>query len=368
MASANKDLYDRSVDHAANLRIHEEALQRQLGDINREHERMLRKIFRKGEVPDNLDRVLSRELGRSNKSIFSFAKKTLSSVGDAELDFHANTLDSIVGGVYKVKKPRTLPFLGKLTGAKIRGNKNFDQQVESILGQEKDRILRYVKRNPNARYSELVNGVIQQTKQSKAQMDTLLTTSMTQTQMDAFDNVLKENDGVIEGYRFTAVLDSRTSDICAHHDGQVYKPDNKRFHPPLHWNCRSVMVPVVQSYSDLRKSEDPRVKQKALESLKPDEIGYFDGIIPDVEDYDTWLRRQPYEVLSRHLDGNEDKINLFQSGQKLRSFTDARGGAIAIDEVKRLDAAALKVRAPVAQRGYDTSPVSYTHLTLPTKA
>ena len=220
MASANKDLYDRSIDHAANLRIHEETLQRQLANEVRDHERTIRKILRKGTVPDGFSRMYTRELSRTNKSIFGFGRNTMRNIGTSELDFHANNLDRAVGHIYRVRKPRSLPVIGAITGNNIRGNKNFDQQVETILAHEKDRVLRWIKRNPNATHSELVNGVLAQTKQTKAQLDTLLTTSITQTQQEAFEKTLAENGGVITGYRFTAVLDSRTSEICAHHDGQ----------------------------------------------------------------------------------------------------------------------------------------------------
>ena len=116
------------------------------------------------------------------------------------------------------------------------------------------------------------------------------------------------------------------------------------------------MVPVVKSYGEPRKSDDRRINQKLLAKLKPAQVGYFDGIIPDVEDYDTWLRRQATAVQLRHLNFDEDKLRLFQEGQKLRSFTDARGGHLSLDEVARLDSEALRVSTPVAQKGFDNTP------------
>ena len=58
--------------------------------------------------------------------------------------------------------------------------------------------------------------------------------------------VYEQNDDVLTGVEFTATLDSRTTQICARWDGTVFKVDDpKKQTPPLHFNCRSVLVPVV---------------------------------------------------------------------------------------------------------------------------
>lgn len=48
-----------------------------------------------------------------------------------------------------------------------------------------------------------------------------------------------------EYVRLVATLDGRTSKLCAHLDGTVWRIDDpaKRV-PPLHPNCRSELVPV----------------------------------------------------------------------------------------------------------------------------
>lgn len=54
----------------------------------------------------------------------------------------------------------------------------------------------------------------------------------------------KENEGIIEVEVFTAVLDDRTSEICASLDGTKYFVGTG-FVPPLHPNCRSMRVPYI---------------------------------------------------------------------------------------------------------------------------
>lgn len=58
--------------------------------------------------------------------------------------------------------------------------------------------------------------------------------------------VYEQNGDVLTGVEFTATLDSRTTPICARWDGTIWAVDDpKKQTPPLHFNCRSVLVPVV---------------------------------------------------------------------------------------------------------------------------
>ncbi len=59
--------------------------------------------------------------------------------------------------------------------------------------------------------------------------------------------VFKKNADVIDGVQFLATLDSKTSKICAHYDRTVWKVGDKDIvTPPLHPNCRSVLIPYVK--------------------------------------------------------------------------------------------------------------------------
>lgn len=58
------------------------------------------------------------------------------------------------------------------------------------------------------------------------------------------------NNPLVKGYRFRATLDSRTSDICAEHDGKYYSKEELQpgvNFPPLHPNCRSSVTTVLLS-------------------------------------------------------------------------------------------------------------------------
>lgn len=51
--------------------------------------------------------------------------------------------------------------------------------------------------------------------------------------------------GAIVAYQYSAIMDNRTSDVCASLDGTFFSPSELSYYsPPLHINCRSLVVPV----------------------------------------------------------------------------------------------------------------------------
>jgi uncharacterized protein with gpF-like domain len=65
--------------------------------------------------------------------------------------------------------------------------------------------------------------------------------------------------GRIAGYEYSAVMDDRTSDICADLDGKFFSvQDANSVQPPLHFNCRSQFIPVfVDETTDKEISKLP---------------------------------------------------------------------------------------------------------------
>lgn len=67
----------------------------------------------------------------------------------------------------------------------------------------------------------------------------------------AFGNYtfMDANPDLVKKERYTAIMDSRTSMICASLDGKIYKVGEGP-HPPMHRNCRSSRVPVYVGAGD----------------------------------------------------------------------------------------------------------------------
>lgn len=81
-----------------------------------------------------------------------------------------------------------------------------------------------------------------------------------------------ELDGFVVALEYSAILDSRTTDICIHLDRRIYPadaPEWNSYRPPNHYNCRSLLVPVTIVDTELvgkdnetgsRYSKPPRIE------------------------------------------------------------------------------------------------------------
>lgn len=83
------------------------------------------------------------------------------------------------------------------------------------------------------------------------------------------------NQHNIKQQLFTATLDSKTSKICQNHDGQIYDMDDKNKPvPPLHPNCRSCLVAVVDKDWKPQKRTNNETKEMI-----------------DFKSYEKWLEK-----------------------------------------------------------------------------
>lgn len=57
-----------------------------------------------------------------------------------------------------------------------------------------------------------------------------------------------DKSDAVEAYQYSALLDDRTSDVCAGLDGKIFEKNEAPI-PPLHFNCRSLLIPITK-YED----------------------------------------------------------------------------------------------------------------------
>lgn len=62
-----------------------------------------------------------------------------------------------------------------------------------------------------------------------------------------------EVEEFVTGVQYSAIIDTRTTEVCQRLDGKYFRsddPDLDRLTPPNHFNCRSVLVPVIVGDED----------------------------------------------------------------------------------------------------------------------
>lgn len=80
-----------------------------------------------------------------------------------------------------------------------------------------------------------------------------------------------ESTGVVAAYQFSAILDDVTSEICTELNGKVFEKTDAPI-PPLHFNCRSVLIPITrfEEWSADSKTNSGKSIDKTLERLVED--------------------------------------------------------------------------------------------------
>ena len=255
----NDNIYDRIVDNMTDVRLYEEGVQLQNKRIFQRHRKKVRDLL-SGSVRADV----TKEVSRFGRELLSHNVNSMKEFSTSQLDFHTDNIYKEVNKFYDAKKPKAKELLTEITGNNIKGSKSITQNVKNITAGELVRIQTKVKGGLalNKSKKEIINDVLKTTKIGEHQAKTLTRTAITSTQAAATRKVVDANRDIIEGYMFTAILDSRTSPICSHHNGIVYDIDDKRFEPPLHWNCRSSLIPIVKSKNKLLDSKISRLKSK----------------------------------------------------------------------------------------------------------
>lgn len=116
---------------------------------------------------------------------------------------------------------------------------------------------------------------------SRRQIEAVARTGMNHIANQAHEEIYRANDDVVSGEEFVAVLDARTTVICARWDGTVFKMDDpNRQVPPLHYQCRSNLVPVIDW------------KGLGLEPPAEGTRATKDGQVKASTTYEQWFRGQ----------------------------------------------------------------------------
>lgn len=162
------------------------------------------------------------------------------------------------------------------------------------------------------------------TQQRKAA--TIARTAVNHVSTQARKETAKDNDDILEGYKWVSTLDSLTSLICMSRDGVIYKDFDNDPKPPAHFNCRSTITFKVKPEFDLGADdvgERPSIGPNGTKKVKGDVT------------YDQWLRRQPKSFQDQVL--GKGRAELFRGGLTLDKFVDDRGNTLTLAQLAAAD-------------------------------
>jgi len=187
-------------------------------------------------------------------------------------------------------------------------------------GEGIDQITRRIRGTAKNRYRD---GILAR---SRREVEAVVRTAVSGVVNNVRQATYQANTEVVKGVQFVATLDTRTCEICAGYDGQVFGlMDGPR--PPQHYGCRCTTVPVVKSWKELGFSFD---------EMPASERAAMNGRVSDKITYGEWLRDQ--DQGTQELVLGKGKAQLFRSGKvAIRDFVDDRGRVLTLKELEALD-------------------------------
>jgi SPP1 gp7 family putative phage head morphogenesis protein len=285
--------------------------------------------------------AVDQELRKTYKSINNSVQKDLTSLVSDQLSFAYQKVEVAMGKIWRTERPKNRISEEIVLKNPLSENGTMEQGWSGIAKNEKIRLEAVIRKG--IADGKSVDEIALQVRAgnvhniTRMQSRGLVITAITSVSSQADHAIYKANEKALQGWQYVAVLDARTTPLCAHRDGTIYPIDDTTHLPPAHWHCRSTTVPVFKSWKDIANLESvAQVRRRNIENLTNTQKAFYDGNTPLRESYNDWLKRQPQDVQLRHL-GDYKKVNMFQSGQlTVDQFTNPEGNTIGIKELRRM--------------------------------
>ena len=191
--------------------------------------------------------------------------------------------------------------------------------------------------------------------------------TMVRTTINGIGNIAREewydaNSDIIDTIEYVAVLDGRTTPICASLDGNKYNI-NEGPMPPMHLNCRSVRVPYISGMEnignrpyvrdtrtakkrrkDFRKDAKTRVgadewkklSRKERDALIRTEKQVWEkeaiGTVESTTTFKNWFDTQPSSFQQQYL--GTTRFNMYKEGTPFDEFVGENGRLATLESLK----------------------------------
>lgn len=177
---------------------------------------------------------------------------------------------------------------------------------------------------------EYVGGIVDKTKN---QIDAEVRTARTHVAQVAYEETYKALG--FTHLKFISTLDGRTSKTCMSHSDDVYPIDSAHPRPPLHYNCRSILV-GVDADGKLSGKRPFVADSRKVRDIPKDQR---DGIIGQVDantTFKSWFAQQDEDFKREWL--GKSRYKLYAEGAySLDRFVDPIGREYTLKELELMD-------------------------------
>jgi SPP1 gp7 family putative phage head morphogenesis protein len=343
--NANTDIYDRTIDRAAMIRLYEKRLNNKVSLVIDGHEVRVDKLIREASLSqkgfEKLREAIDQELQKTYREAYSISKRSLLDLVSDQLSYTYQTIETSMGKIWRAERPAKRVAEEIVLERPLFNDRTLLQGWGGVGESERKRLEAVIRKGiaDNKTIDEIALDVRKNNIHSitRSQSRALVVTAVTSVTAQTDQEVYKANEKALQGWQYVAVLDSRTTPLCAHRDGNIYPIDDRKHLPPAHFHCRSTTIPVFKNWNDISKLEGAaQVRKRNIENLTKEQIVYYDGQTPLRESYNTWLSRQSKEIQLKHL-GDYQKVELLRSGElTVDRFTAPDGASVGIKELRAL--------------------------------
>lgn len=302
MNSVNERLRDEVILHAHKLARYEDHQRDELLKVlDQAHHDILDKIARTGgewtkgwltDMADTIQRVYSTAFDGMTGNLDT----ALRSLSEQESKWAANTLDDAIPIRVSVTMPgadqlwkaiTTTPadrghLLSELT---TKWKQSTTDKITAAIRQgvvEGETVDQMTRRIRGTRANRYADGIMQTT---RANAETIARTSVMHVSNQAQMATYRDNSDLVGSVQFVATLDTRTCEECGPLDGKTWGLDEAGLVvPPVHMNCRCLLIPVTKSWKELGIN---------LDDITPASRASMDGVVPASMTYNEWLKAQP---------------------------------------------------------------------------
>jgi SPP1 gp7 family putative phage head morphogenesis protein len=348
--NVNEKLLNKEISHAIDVLGYSNAVTKKIIQILNSadaslYSKLTAELNKVTPSPEKLSRIkaLLRSVNDLNASAYTKVsdklKSDLRKFAGSEVEYQQN----LIGSVQPVKvlpiSPEAAyasavatPFQGKflsefLTGMETqKANLIRDAvRIGFIESQTTSEIVDKIRGTKALNYTDGIMNI------TRANAESVVLTAIAHTANVAQQALYDANEDIIKGYRYTATLDTRTTELCASRDGNYYPLGEPKPSIPAHFRCRSRYVAVIKSFKELGLDVDLPESTRAS----------MDGQVPAKTTYQEWLKNQSVDRQNEVL--GVTKAQLFRDGKlTLDKFVSPTGHVYSLDELKQRNAKAFE--------------------------
>ena len=239
--NANTQIYDSIMNRTALLHLYERRVSNKVFLILNGHKVRVDTLIKEAELSNKgfkrLQEAITEDLLKTHQETFNVSKRSLLDLATDQASYMYQNIETTMGKIWKTKRPQDRIAEEIVLEKPLYKNKTLESSWEGISLQEKKRlekVIRYGIANDKTADEialEVRKGHIHDI--TRNQSKALVVTAITSVHNQVDQQIYMTNAKAITGYQYVAILDSRTTQLCAHLDGQIFPVGDYEHVPPL---------------------------------------------------------------------------------------------------------------------------------------